>query len=328
MQIKLSLSPLPLSLRVNWKLSRGGATEKNNFLFSVATTDAQGLGEIAPNLRYGESTEVIQGDFARLSSQRWELDSLRAFLETNPPGYSHSFLCGAHGAVLRLIGHKTHQQIWQLLKIPPPLSQVPTSFSLPIMPLEDVAPYLQQYGQFSSFKIKVDGPSAISLTLASYAATQRPLRIDANEGMPDLETFLAFDAATKHLPIEFIEQPFPAQRTDLYRQLKGKTARLIMADESIENTADFASLGEQFQAVNIKLMKAGALTTARDLLIAAKKAGLKTMIGCMIESGLGISLAMELSGLADFFDLDGNLLLKEDPFSLTREQGGNISRQE
>ena len=95
-----------------------------------------------------------------------------------------------------------------------------------------------------------------------------------------------------------------------------------MADESIEDVGDFKSLSEQFHAINIKLMKTGSLIKARDLLLEAKAHHLKTMIGCMIETTVGISYGMLYSGMVDFVDLDGFLLVKDEPFHLVSETEG------
>ncbi len=128
--------------------------------------------------------------------------------------------------------------------------------------------------------------------------------------------------------MQFIEQPFAANMVDEYMALKPQSAFEIMGDESIEQNVDFESLAKQFHSINVKLMKAGGYSKAIDLLTGARAHGLKTMLGCMIETSLGISSAIHLSSLADYFDLDGSLLIKKDPFNLITESSGSISLNE
>ena len=144
--------------------------------------------------------------------------------------------------------------------------------------------------------------------------TNKKLRIDANEGFDSLSEFLRFEEAIKDFNIEFIEQPFPVHFKQEYKELKKQSIFEIIADESVEDDFHPEELCEMFHGVNIKLMKAGGLLRAKELLEKAKSYGLKTMIGCMIESSLGISEALYLAHLADYLDLDGHLLISNDPY--------------
>ena len=135
---------------------------------------------------------------------------------------------------------------------------------------------------------------------------------------------MKFYEKVKYLPIEFIEQPFPASMKEEYKELKKIINHELMADESIEDVADFSELSLMFHSINIKLMKTGSYFKARDLMKEAKKYQMKCMVGCMIETSLGISSAMNLASFGDYFDLDGSLLLKNDPYSMIKEENGNI----
>jgi L-alanine-DL-glutamate epimerase-like enolase superfamily enzyme len=128
--------------------------------------------------------------------------------------------------------------------------------------------------------------------------------------------------------IELIEQPFPSSMQEEYKELKKHSKYKLLADESIEDVGDFSDLSSQFHAVNIKLMKTGSLIKARDLLLEAKRHQLTAMMGCMIETTIGISYGMLFGGLVEYVDLDGFLLIKDEPFKLVTENDGvlNIAR--
>ena len=134
------------------------------------------------------------------------------------------------------------------------------------------------------------------------------------EAWTNVEDFFKFEQKIKHLNIEFIEQPFFAKDFHLYKDCKNKTHFPMMADESCTSDVDIQKLSHGFHMLNIKLMKTGGPLLAIKQLNEARALGMKTMIGCMIETGLGISQAKYLASLCDYFDLDGNLLLQEDPY--------------
>ena len=179
--------------------------------------------------------------------------------------------------------------------------------------------------EFSYIKVKVNKENSISFVKKIASCTNKPLRVDGNEAWNSLEDYLIFEDAIKDINIEFIEQPFKASMIETYKSLKPISRFQIMADESIETNVDMESIASQFHSVNIKLMKASSYKNTISLLTEAKSYGLKTMIGCMIESSLGISCALQLTSLGDYFDLDGSLLLKNDPYKMIHLEDGSLS---
>ena len=125
--------------------------------------------------------------------------------------------------------------------------------------------------------------------------------------------------------IELIEQPFPSKMIEEYKELKKRTEYKLLADESIEDIGNFNELASQFHAVNIKLMKTGSLLKAKKFLLEAKKHNLEAMMGCMIETTIGISYGMLFSGMVEYVDLDGFLLIKDEPFRLVKEAEGKLN---
>ena len=129
----------------------------------------------------------------------------------------------------------------------------------------------------------------------------------------------------KKINIQFVEQPMPASMKDEYIYLRKKSPIEIIADESVETVADFNELSKMFHGINVKLMKASGYGNAIDLLKSAKSYKMKTMIGCMIESSLAIYSALNITSLVDYIDLDGSLLVANEPFGLITESDGLLS---
>lgn len=315
----LEISSIKLDLSVPWKLSRNESLFKNNFIVTLKDAGFTASSEVAPNIRYGETPEIITQEFSIFKSLP---GSFEERLEARP--WKHSLRFALESAFLHLQAQKKGVTLASFLNLKGPF-ETETCFSVPIMEIADVEAYVKKLTRFKGLKIKVNKDCALALVNEVHrCAPEALLRVDGNEAWDCLEDYLKFEKAVSHLPIEFIEQPFAAARKDLYRGLFPQTKFCIMADESIEDVDNLDELKTMFHAVNVKLMKTGSLLKGRDLLIRARSLGLKTMVGCMIESGLGISYALYLSELVDWADLDGFLLIKNNPFPLIEEREGVV----
>jgi len=124
--------------------------------------------------------------------------------------------------------------------------------------------------------------------------------------------------------IEFIEQPMPSDMIEETRWLRDRIDIPIVADEAVKTAADIPKLAEAYDGINLKLMKAGGPQEALRMIYLAKAMNMKIMLGCMIESGIAISAAAHLSPLVDWADLDGNLLLREDPYNGVGVEDGKL----
>jgi L-alanine-DL-glutamate epimerase-like enolase superfamily enzyme len=321
--VKIWLEKRHLDLKVNWKLSRNQTTFKENFIVHLDNFQS----EIAPNIRYGETPDKIQEQFD-LWLKNTDLSALtndqnlKAALDKQP--LFHSLRFGLESAYLASFAKSAGKNLGDYLGLPAPVA-VETSFSMPIIPVNEIPEYLEKIKRFTSLKIKVNAETAEEMLGEIKKHTNVKLRVDANEGWSDLDTFMRFQETLKGMNIELIEQPFPSSMAAEYRELKKKTPYTLLADESIEDVASFADLATQFHAVNIKLMKTGSLIKARDLILEAKRNNMTAMMGCMIETSIGISYGMLFGGMVEYVDLDGFLLVKDEPFKLVSEQNGILS---
>ena len=325
--MRLWLEKIHLDLKVVWKLSRNQTTFKENFIVHLETKEGSFLSEIAPNIRYGETPEKIQlqfeqwlknTDIEKISNEKdltQSLDKTKLF---------HALRFGIESAFLSLFAKRAGESLGEFLKLPRPIV-VATSFSMPIIPVNEIADYLAPIKRFSSLKIKVNAETAEEMLLEIKKYSSAKLRVDANEGWKDLDSFLRFQATLQGMNIELIEQPFPSSMQEEYKELKKITPYKILADESIEDVGDFEDLASQFHAVNIKLMKTGSLIKARDFILKAKRHQMEAMMGCMIETTIGISYGMLFGGMVEYIDLDGFLLVKEEAYKLVSEDQGLLS---
>lgn len=322
--MKLWLEKIHLDLKVNWKLSRNQTTFKENFIVHFETLIGKFRSEIAPNIRYGETPENIIAEFTLWNSSmdltQLRLDSLDELLK---PIRLHSLRFGLESVLISYLAARENKTVTEYLGLPKPIS-VPTSFSMPIIPVKEISDYLRPLSRFKSLKIKVDAETGREMLQEIRKHTNAKLRVDANEGWKDLNEFISFQDSLRGMDIELIEQPFPSSMSEEYKELKKITPYKLLADESIEDVGDFADLSQQFHAVNIKLMKTGSLLKARDLLLEAKRNNLEAMMGCMIETTIGISYGMLFGGMVDYVDLDGFLLIKDEPFHLVHENDGIV----
>lgn len=322
--MKLTLEKIHLDLKVNWKLSRNATTFKENFIVKLEVKDRTFRSEIAPNIRYGETPDKITEQFqewvnaTELRAIHTEKDLTKA-LDKFP--LLHALRFGLESAFLGYLASTQNESISEFIKLPRPRA-VETSFSMPIIPVNEIADYLSPLKRFKSLKIKVNAETATDMLAEIKKHTDVKLRVDANEGWKDLDSFLRFEQSLKGMNIELIEQPFPSSMKSEYRELKKKTAYKLLADESIEDAANFQELSEQFHAVNIKLMKTGSILKARDLILEANRHKMEAMMGCMIETTIGISYGMLFGGMVEYVDLDGFLLVKDEPFRLVKETEG------
>lgn len=318
-----------LELKYTWAISRNSSEYKQNYVVNVTGSDGmKASGEVAPNIRYGETPEMIERffeEFRQLVQGRKFTTVLKfsEFLDTLP--LPHALRFGIESAYVHHVCRTGNQSISEVLGLRQP-DTVNTCYSLPIMDPSLIKEFLSNnnLNRFTSLKIKVNkdtGKEAVTELAKHYGGN---IYLDPNEAFEHADELLQFLEHIKHLPISFVEQPMPSRCADDYKYAKTKSPFLLMADESVTDGDDMNGIREQFHGVNMKLMKAGGYLKGLAILKNAREAGLKTMIGCMIESSLGIASAWHLCAGVDFADLDGYLIVKNEPFGYLSEQNGNL----
>ncbi|TGD82768.1 dipeptide epimerase [Hymenobacter wooponensis] len=329
-----SLVPLALPLRYTWKIARNASTFKTNLLLKVQDQAGQaiGWGEAAPNVRYGETPEGLQEEFAQLHmaglGQCHTLEELTSFLAAHSP--AHALRFALESAFVHRAAVLAGQPVAQWLGLSPPAPAVPTAVTLPIMEPGAVAEFLrvQGYERFPMLKVKVNRDGAVDLLReVTRLLPNHLLIIDGNEAWTDADSLRHSWEQIQRLPglrVRLLEQPLPAACADDYRALKGQLDCPVFADESVTDEADFTEIARQFDGVNMKLMKAGGYLNGLRILRETRAHGLQTMLGCMVETSLGIWSALQVSSLTDVCDLDGFLVVQNEPFKLVGEEQGHL----
>ncbi|WP_162427451.1 dipeptide epimerase [Pontibacter pudoricolor] len=319
------IEALHLKLKYTWRIARNASDEKLNFLVQVSDGRYSGFGEAAPNIRYGETPDLLLQQYqvlimAGLAGVKSMEDLLQLLTEHSPV---NSLRFAIEAAYLHYYCQLKQLAVHQLLGQPMPQQQG-TCFSLPIMEPGQVKEFILKHNlqRFPCLKIKVNSEQGADLLQQVLDVVDKPVVLDGNESWQNPDDLLRFLETIDKQRVLFIEQPMPASEAAAYAHLKPLSPLPLVADESVTDNADFTMLKQEFHGVNIKLMKAGGYLNAVRLLHEVRKQGLMAMIGCMVETSLGIWCAMQLSAAFDFADLDGFLIMEDEPFKLVREEQG------
>ncbi|MEE9441812.1 MAG: enolase C-terminal domain-like protein [candidate division Zixibacteria bacterium] len=308
--MKCEVLPIELKLKNDFIVAGGKASIKNNF---IVILDNIGLGEAAGSVHYGVDDRKI---LEELSSIADEINCLQTnldeYIETIDDKYSAPTLCAISTAWHDLQCKNNRQNISEYFSLPEPQKK-PTSLTVSVGDLDQLKRVISSNAQFVKLKMNNDLNAADNIIALINQSEGTRFRIDAN-GSWDISMVEFFINNVRTDKIELIEQPFDYEKLDLWTQLRSETDIPIFMDESINSPTDIKRVAEFVDGVNIKIQKTGRLETAIEMIKIAKQNNLKTMIGCMIESSIGIAAAYSLSGMADFIDLDGALLIENDPF--------------
>jgi L-alanine-DL-glutamate epimerase-like enolase superfamily enzyme len=316
----VSVKLLDLQLRHAWGLSRGTWTTRRNAFVKIERDGIAGIGEAAPIARYEETAEgaasFIEKARPILERDLWEYAVRWNELEALAPG-EHAAKAACDMAVLDWVGKKLGTPLWKLLGLGRDKA-LTTTYSIGIDEVPVMQQKVREAADFGVYKIKVGSKDDRKIIEGIRAVTDKPLRVDANEGWKSKEEALEMIDWMAGLGVELIEQPMPAATLKEYEWLKERTKLPVFADESLMKASDIPRIAPYFHGLNIKLMKCGGIQEAVRMAAMARALGLRLMIGCMIESSLGISAAAAITPLFDYADLDGNLLIANDPFQGVR----------
>jgi L-alanine-DL-glutamate epimerase-like enolase superfamily enzyme len=315
--VTLDLKPMLLKLRHTWTISRSSSDEKKNGLLTLASAGITGYGETAANKRYGQSWESGEAAFAKVKAacaglSPWEHLAWLERAEAVAGGDSQ-VVAALDMALWDWKGKAVGQPVWKLLGVPTG-RMAQTTFSIGIDTAEAMKEKVKEAGPYPLLKVKVGLANDEENVTAIRSVTQKPIRVDANEGWATPEEALAKIAWLKTMGIEFVEQPLPVAKNAEMKAVKAGSVLPLVADESVLHVKDVPSLVGLFDGVNAKLAKCGGITRAYELAALGRALGFKLMLGCMIESSLGIAAAVAVAPLYDWLDLDGNLLVANDPW--------------
>lgn len=316
-----------LFLADTWTIARNSSDYKDNVFVKIEKDGIIGLGEAAPNIRYGEdhkkTTDRINGVKDLFNKHDlWHFVDLKEDIFSSITDQNCA-RCALDIAIMDWVGKKLNIPLYKLWGLDK--SRTPqTSFSIGIDTPEVIKRKVRDAEKYPLLKVKVGKDNDEEIIEAVRSVTDKPIRVDANEGWKSKEVALEKIKWLQTMGIEFIEQPMPSKMIEETRWLRDRVDIPIVADEAVKNSADIPKLAEAYDGINIKLMKAGGVQEAMRMIHLAKSLDMKIMLGCMIESSIAIAAAAHLSPLVDWADLDGNLLLREDPFVGVKVEKGKL----
>ncbi len=316
-----------LNLRHTWTTVMSSSEYRDNLHLRYTRDGVTGLGEGAPIVRYKEDA----------ASARKTVESLRTLLESADPWQFAKLMGDVAGrvkgeyaakaaidiALMDWVTQKLGVPLYRYFGLDPRATPV-TTFSIGIDTPEVIRQKVQEADPFPVLKVKVGLSTDEQVIQAVRSVTKKPLRVDANEGWKDKEEAVRKINWLESQGVEFVEQPMPAEMLEEARWVRSRVRLPIIADEACQHPADIPRLVGAYDGINVKLMKCGGIQEVLRMIEVAKSLGLKTMLGCMIESSIGITAAAHLSPLVDYADLDGNLLIANDPYEGVKVEKGKL----
>jgi L-alanine-DL-glutamate epimerase-like enolase superfamily enzyme len=318
----LSSRIIRLQLRHTWTISRASIDFHDNIFVYLEHDGITGIGEASFSKRYGESLESLQEVIESTKPLLVNANPLH-FVEIGEAlQHLHAGQNSAKAAVdmalLDWVGKKLGLPLFRLWGLNPARTPL-SSFTIGIDTPEMMQRKIHEAQEFPILKIKLGTARDEEIMHAVREATDKPLRIDANEGWKSKEEALEKICWLAPFNVAFVEQPLPAGRHEevkwIRQQLQQRQIAMpLFADEDSKTSRDLPALAGIYDGINIKLMKSGGLQEAWRMIHLAHALGLKIMLGCMIESSVGITAAAHIAPLVDYADIDGHLLIRNDPF--------------
>ena len=302
-----------LHLKHPFKIARR-ATDAHRQVISVEIDG--GMGETAPARFYGETVETVRVALETIASAFPDtLDAIHdvmAAVETVIGG-NYAAKSAIDMALHDRLGKKLGVPLYQLWGLNPQKTPC-TAFTIGLDAPEVMAEKVRNAETYPILKVKLGTPRDIEIIETLRGVTDKPIYVDANTAWTPKEAVRKIRELA-HYDVELIEQPTKPEDLAGLKFVRDNSELPIIADESVKRARDIPALAECVDGINIKLVKCGGLLEAHKMIHVARAHGLRVMIGCMIESSLGITAAAHLTPLVDYADLDGNLLITNDPYT-------------
>jgi len=310
-----------------WTTTMSTSDYRETVHVSVTWDGLTGRGEGAPIMRYQETPagaqKAVEAQFPWLEKvDPSEFVSVGSLLAENLPG-QFAARAAVEIAAVDWAAQRLGVPLYRMLGLDPDRTPI-TSFSIGVDTSELTRQKVEEAKGFPVLKVKMGLASDEATMHAVRSVTSKPVRVDVNEGWKDPETAVRKIHWLESQGVEFVEQPMPAECTEEIRSVRQRVNLPIFADEAAPNAAALSSLVGAYDGVNIKLDKCGGIHEALRMIHTAHALGLKTMLGCMVASSVSITAAAHLSPLVEYADLDGNLLVANDPYRGVEVREGKL----
>jgi L-alanine-DL-glutamate epimerase-like enolase superfamily enzyme len=320
-----------LNLIHTWTTTMSASQYRDTLHVAYSRDGITGHGEGAPIVRYKEDA----------ASAQKAVESVRdLLLRSDPMQFSKTLdevfkrvpgewagKASIDIALMDWVTQKLGTPLYEYFGLDPKDAPI-TTFSIGIDTPEITKQKTLEAAEYPVLKIKVGLATDEATIEAVRSVTKKPLRVDANEGWTDKEEAVRKINWLETQGVEFVEQPMPAAMIEETRWVRSKVHLPIIADEACERPADIAKVKDAYDGINVKLDKCGGVLQAHRMIQMAKAFGMRTMIGCMVSSSVTVTAAAHLSPLVDYADLDGNLLIANDPYRGVRVVKGKLTLPE
>ena len=326
-QLRMEIEVLELRTKHPFIIARGGQSDYRTVWVRLKDGDGnEGWGEAAPTKFYGETTETVLAALdtygAHLPDDPFDLEEAERrweeLLHRNPAARA-----ALSSALHDLVGKRLGVPVYRLWGLDP--AKAPRStFTIGIDTPEKMRAKVREAEQYPILKIKLGTDRDVEILRTIRDTTDREIRVDANCGWT-LKQTVRMLPVLEEFGVTVLEQPLPADQLDGLGEIRRRADVPVIADESCETAADIPPLVGKVDGINIKLAKCGSLREAIRMIAIARAHGMTVMVGCMIESSIGITAAAHFTPLVDIVDLDGAALLADDPFVGATIDGGQVS---
>ena len=322
----LRFKPYELQLKHVFTVAAGSRSTTPVMLTEIEYDGIIGFGEASMPPYLGESHESVRKFLSKVDLSRFKdpfmMEDILAYIENIAPGNyaaKASVDIALHDLVGKLMGQPWYR-IWGLN----PDDAPDTSFTIGIDTPEVVKEKTREAAPYNILKVKLGGGNDHEMIESVRAITDKPICVDVNQGWKDREKALELIHWLDEKGVVFVEQPMPKTAVKDLAWLAEKSPLPIVADEALQTVDDVRKTYGLYNGINIKLMKCGGMRAAHQMALTAKSLGMKVMFGCMTETSCAVTAAAQLSPLAHWADLDGNLLISNDVFDGLKVVNGGI----
>ena len=314
---RFRFNPYTLELRHHFTIAGSSRSTTPVMLVEIERDGIIGYGEASMPPYLGESHATAMAFLSRIDFSQYADLSLLEDILKDIDDLAHGNRAAKAAVDIALhdwVGKKTGRswhQIWGLN----PERTLPTSFTIGMeQDSEILRRKVKEAEQFRILKVKLGGENDREIIETIRSITNKPIRVDVNQGWKDKNDALRMIEWLAGEGVELVEQPLAKDNVDDHAWLTERSPIPIIADESVQRLPDIMKARGAYHGINIKLMKCTGMREAHTMVLLAKALGMKVMVGCMTETSCGISAAAQLVPLADYADLDGALLIRNDPF--------------
>ena len=300
-------------------------------LLSVGREGITGYGECFMPPYYPENPDTMSEFFDRIDpNELGSLEDIEAALDyvnsVSPEnrGAKAALDLALHDLIGKEEGWSVNGRYSDILSAHEKSGSPHTSYTIGLDDVEVMIRKAREASEFPALKIKLDGDRDVEIVSGIREVSDQQLLVDANQGWNDLDVAMRTAEELVELGVRLIEQPFPVGEEFKAGRLKTQLDVPVIADEDVQSIVDIKRLAPYYDGVNIKLMKAGGIRAGVRMILEARQRGLSVLLGCMTESSLGISAAAQLAPYADWCDLDGNLLIKNDTCTGVKTINGEL----